>query len=70
MTQNINGSFPKNAMYGHAYVMNQNLVKTFSPADGLYHGTIFPELVSPYSPGDSMKEIMYLKNYDKGGVRE
>lgn len=67
MTQNTSGSFPKNAMFGHAYVMNQTLTQTFSPSDGLKHGTIFPELVSPYFPGDSMREIMYLKNYGKGG---
>ena len=35
--------------------------KTFKPCIGLEQGTIFPELVSPYSPGDSMKEIEYLR---------
>ena len=28
---------------------------------GLKNGTIFPELVSPYMPGDSMKQIKYLE---------
>lgn len=67
MQNNYQGEFPKNAMFGHAYVMNQTLNKTFSPEDGLKHGTIFPELFSPYSPGDSMKEIEFLKNYGRGG---
>lgn len=34
----------------HAYVPWQHLGQIFSPAEGLAHGTIFPELVSPY-PG-------------------
>ena len=25
-------------------------------------GTIFPELVSPYSPGQSMQQIDYIRN--------
>lgn len=64
MIQNIQGNFPKNAMFGHAYVMDQQLNKTFSPDVALKKGTIFPELFSPYSPGDSMREIEFLK---KGG---
>ena len=42
--------------------------KTFKPSVGLKMGTIFPELVSPYSPGQSMKEIEYLErdNREKG----
>ena len=64
---NIQGSFPQNAMFGHAYVMNQTLTKTYSPEEGLKKGAIFPELFSPYSPGDSMKEIDFLKSYGKGG---
>lgn len=43
--------------------------KTFIPSVGLKMGTIFPELVSPYMPGQSMREIEYLKatNPIKGG---
>lgn len=67
MIENNQGNFPNNAMFGYAYVMNQTLNKTFCPEDGLKKGTIFPELVSPYNPGDSMKEIEFLKNYKKGG---
>lgn len=68
MVQNYQGNFPKNAMFGHAYVMDQILNKTFSPEDALKKGTIFPELFSTYSPGDSMNEIAFLKNYGRGGM--
>ena len=67
MIQNIQGNFPKNAMFGHAYVMDQTLTKTYSPEEALKRGTTFPELYSPYSPGDSMKEIEFIKNYGRGG---
>lgn len=69
MIENNQGNFPKNAMFGHAYVMDQMLRKTFSPEEALKKGTIFPELFSPYSPGDSMREIEFLRNYGKGGTR-
>ena len=67
MIENMQGNFPRNAMYGHCYVMNQTLNKTYSPEEALKKGTLYPELYSPYSPGDSMKEIEFLKNY-KGGM--
>lgn len=60
---NMNCSpFPSNYLYGHAYTPNQIMNKTFEPAVGLKHGTIFPELVSPYSPGQSIDFINYLRN--------
>lgn len=62
------GNFPKNAMFGHCYVMDQKLNKIFSPEEGLANGTIFPELVSPYSPGDSLRQIEYLKSGGKNGL--
>lgn len=67
MIENMQDNFPKNAMFGHTYVMNQILNKTFTPEEALKKGTIFPELFSSYSPGDSMREIEFLKNYGKGG---
>ena len=54
--------FPANYLYGHAYTPNQFLNKTFTPEVGLKNGTIFPELVSPYYPGQSMNFIEYLKH--------
>ena len=52
--------FPENPMLGQSYVPIQIMGETFKPCVGLKNGTLFPELVSPYSPGDSMKEIKYL----------
>ena len=53
--------FPSNPMLAQSYVPIQHLDKTFTPCCGLKMGTIFPELVSPYRPGQSMEEIAYLR---------
>ncbi len=57
-----NEPFPSNYLYGHAYTPNQIMNKTFTPEVGLENGTIFPELVSPYYPGQSIDFINYLRN--------
>ncbi len=54
--------FPENPSLAQSYVPIQILDKTYKPCVGLDKGTIFPELVSPYNPGDSMREIEYLRN--------
>ncbi len=54
--------FPEDPQYGNSYVPNQILKTTFMPNIGLKLGTIFPELVRPYMPGQSMKEIEYLRS--------
>lgn len=59
--------FPENPMLAQSYVPYQYMNKTFIPSVGLKMGTIFPELVSPYVPGQSMEEIEYLKNSNKIG---
>lgn len=43
-------------MYGgmklaRAYIPYQRYTTSFSPMEALKHGTMFPELVSPYGPG-------------------
>ena len=53
--------FPSIPMLAQSYVPIQTLDKTFTPCCGLKNGTIFPELVSPYEPCDSMRFINYLK---------
>ena len=53
--------FPSNPMLAQSYVPIQYMDKTFTPFCGLRMGTIFPELVSPYRPGQSMEEINYLR---------
>ncbi len=53
--------FPDKPMYGQSYVPFQIMNNVFKPDVGLKNGTIFPELVSPYCPGQSMEEIEYIK---------
>lgn len=52
--------FPENPMLGQSYVPIQYMDKTFKPCVGLKMGTIFPELVSPYTPCQSMREREYI----------
>ena len=59
--------FPENPMLAQSYVPIQYMNKTFKPNIGLKMGTIFPELVSPYRPGQSMEEIAYLKRRNEIG---
>ena len=60
--------FPSDPMLAQSYVPVQYMDKIFMPCVGLDHGTIFPELVSPYNPGDSMRQIEFLRNTNK--IRE
>lgn len=55
-------TFPDNYLYGYAYTPVQTMNETYNPNVGLQNGTIFPELVSPYYPGQSMDFINYLRN--------
>jgi len=59
--------FPSNPMLAQSYVPIQFMDKTFKPCIGLKHGTIFPELVSPYEPGQSMEEIAFIERTNKIG---
>ena len=59
--------FPEDPMLAQSYVPYQYMDKTFKPCIGLKMGTIFPELVSPYMPGQSMEEIEYIKMTNKIG---
>lgn len=63
-TSNI---FPSNPMLAQSYVPLQEMDKTFTPCCGLKMGTIFPELVSPYTPGQSMAENDYLRRTNEIG---
>ena len=53
--------FPQNPMLAQSYVPIQTLDKTFTPHVGLKMGTIYPELVSPYAPGQSVEEMAFIK---------
>lgn len=57
--------FPSNPMFGQSYVPNQVLNTTFTPEVGLKMGTIFPELVSPYMPCQSMEEIEFIRKMNQ-----
>ena len=59
--------FPNNPMLAQSYVPIQKMDKTFTPCCGLKNGTIFPELVSPYEPCQSMQFINYLKRRNEIG---
>ena len=61
--------FPSNPMYAQSYVPMQIMNNTYTPCNGLKYGTIFPELVSPYCPGQSMAVLEYIReaNTIKGG---
>lgn len=62
-----NNVFPENPMLAQSYVPIQYMDRTFKPAVGLKMGTIFPELVSPYEPGQSMEEIKYIEATNRIG---
>lgn len=55
------GVFPENPMLAQSYVPLQFMDKTFKPCVGLKMGTIFPELVSPYMPCQSMRVNEFLE---------
>lgn len=46
-------------MFGQSYVPIQRMTTTFRPCTGLKMGTIFPELVDPYTAGQSMEEDQF-----------
>lgn len=53
--------FPENPMYGQSYVPIQRMDRVFRPEVGLQHGTMFPELVSPYCPNQSIEEFEFIR---------
>ena len=59
--------FPANPMFAQSYVPWHIMDKTFTPCVGLKIGTIFPELVSPYMPGQSKAEIEFIRRTNKIG---
>ena len=58
---NSRNVFPENPVLGQSYVPIQYMDKTFKPCVGLKMGTIFPELVNPYSPCQSMEENAFIE---------
>lgn len=64
--------FPSSPQFGQSYVPYQFMNRTFIPSVGLEKGTIFPELVSPYEPCQSVAENAYImaNNEIKGGCND
>ena len=63
---------PQNPILAQAYVPIQQMNKVFTPEMGLRMGTIFPELVRPYMPNQSMEEKAFIEaaNMVKGGCND
>ena len=59
--------FPDNAVLGQSYVPIQKMDQTYIPCVGLKKGTIFPELVMPYSPCQSIEECAFIKAMNEPG---
>ena len=64
---NLYNVLPLNPNLAQSYVPIQIMNETFKPCPGLKSGTIYPEFVSPYEPGDSMRQIKYLENLNEIG---
>lgn len=67
---NFNGASINNNInyrYGSAYVPNQVLGQVYTPMQGLSNGTMFPELVSSYYPGEALEVMNYLRFNCRGG---
>ena len=54
-------------MLAQSYVPIQYMNKTFRPEVGLKMGTIFPELVSPYMPCQSMEQQRFIESMNSIG---
>ena len=59
--------FPANPMYGQSYVPIQTMNKTYLPNVGLKQGSLFPELVMPYMPYQSLEENAFIKAMNEPG---
>ncbi len=59
---NSSNVFSNTLLYASSYVPHQYMNKVYTPETGLKMGTIFPELLSPYCPGQSQEIMNYLKD--------
>jgi len=53
---------PEYPVLAQAYVPIQQMERTFTPEVGLSMGTIFPELVRPYMPLQSIADKEYIES--------
>lgn len=56
-----NNIFPNTLLYASSYVPHQYMNNVYKSNYGLKMGSIFPELVNPYCPGQSQEIFNYLK---------
>ena len=70
--KNSYNGLPENPILAQAYVPIQQMGRVFTPETGLRMGTIFPELVRPYMPNQSMEEKAFIEaaNMVKGGCND
>ncbi len=59
--------FPSDPTLAESYIPTQYMNNVFKSCPGLKNGTMFPELVSCYEPGQSMKVIKYLRDTNQIG---
>ncbi len=59
--------FPRKPLFSQSYVPWQTIGKTFTVEAGLKMGTIYPELVSPYVPCQSIEENVFIATSNKIG---
>ena len=62
-----NNGLPQNPVLGQSYVPIQEFNKTFTCEKALEMGTLYPELVRPYSPGQGICEINKIKSLNRKG---
>ena len=63
-----NNGLPENPVLAQSYVPIQEFNETFCPDMALKMGTLFPELVRPYVPNQSMYEIKKIEALNSKGV--
>lgn len=63
-----NNGLPENPVLAQSYVPIQEFNKTFCPCTALKMGTLFPELVRPYSPNQSICEFKEIESLNTKGV--
>lgn len=63
-----NNGLPTNPELAQSYVPIQEFNNTFCPDTALKMGTLFPELVRPYQPNQSICEIQKIEALNSKGV--
>jgi len=62
-----NNGLPENPVLAQSYVPIQEFNKTFCPCTALEMGSLFPELVRPYYPNQSICEFKQIEALNRKG---